>query len=71
MIYPAPRVIRLTESTCPLREFRDRLLDRIESPQITVACCRKLLRLMYAMVRDRVGYQAGRLAVADPEQAAA
>ena len=63
--------LRMCRRDRPLREFRDRLLDRIAAPQITVACCRKLLRLMYAMVRDGVAYQPGRLAVADPEQAAA
>lgn len=63
--------LRMCRQGRPLREFRDRLLDRIAKPQITVACCRKLLRLMYAMVRDGVAYQPGRLAVADPEQAAA
>jgi transposase len=63
--------LRMCRQGRPLREFRNRLLDRIAKPQITVACCRKLLRLMYAMVRDGVAYQPGRLAVADPEQAAA
>jgi transposase len=63
--------LRMCRQGRPLREFRDRLVDRIAKPQVTVACCRKLLRLMYAMVRDGVAYQPGRLAVSDPEQAAA
>ena len=63
--------LRMCRQGRPLREFRDRLEDRLAKPQITVACCRKLLRLMYALVRDGVAYQPGRLAVADPDQAAA
>jgi transposase len=63
--------LRMCRQGRPLREFRDRLSDRIAKPQITVACSRKLLRLMYAMVRDGVAYEAGRLAVADSRQLAA
>lgn len=63
--------LRMCRQGRPLREFHDRLEGRLAKPQITVACCRKLLRLMYALVRDGVAYQPSRLAVGDPDQAAA
>ena len=35
----------------------------VAGPQIAVAGCRKLLRLLVALVRDGMPYEAGRLAV--------
>jgi transposase len=63
--------LRMSKQGRPLADFRARLLDRLAKPQITVACCRKLLRLIYAVVRDESAYQPGRLAVSDPEEKAA
>jgi transposase len=63
--------LRMSKKGRPLAGFRERLLDRLAKPQITVACCRKLLRLIYAVVRDESAYQPGRLAVSDPEERAA
>jgi transposase len=56
--------LRLSKPDSPLEEFHDRLLPRKAKPQIAVAACRKLVRLMVAVVRDGVNYEAGRLAVA-------
>ena len=50
-------------------EFHDRLLGRLAKPQIAVACSRKLLRMMFAMVRDGTDYQPDRLSA--PAQAVA
>lgn len=59
--------LRMSRKGKPLAEFRERLLDRIAKPQIAVASCRKILRLMYAMARDDAVFEPGRLAVADLE----
>jgi transposase len=55
--------LRLSKPGSPLAEFHDRLLPSKAKPQIAVAACRKLVRLMVAVVRDGVNYEAGRLAV--------
>jgi transposase len=56
--------LRLSKPDSPLEEFHDRLLPKKAKPQIAVAACRKLVRVMVAVVRDGVDYEAGRLAVA-------
>jgi transposase len=56
--------LRLSKPGSPLAEFHDRLLPRKAKLQIAVAACRKLVRVMVAVVRDGVNYEAGRLAVA-------
>jgi transposase len=56
--------LRLSKPGSPLAEFHDRLLPAKAKPQIAVAACRKLVRVMVAVVRDGVDYEAGRLAVA-------
>ena len=56
--------LRLSKPGSPLAEFHDRLLPAKAKPQIAVAACRKLVRVMVAVVRDGVNYEAGRLAVA-------
>ncbi len=61
--------LRLSKEGRPLNEFHDRLSERLAKPQVAVACSRKLLRLMYAMVRDQVDYQPGMLAVSVQEAA--
>ena len=61
--------LRMSRKGKPLADFRERLLDRIAKPQIAVASCRKILRLIYAMVRDDAVFEPGRLAVADFEPA--
>ena len=61
--------LRLSKEGRPLAEFHDRLADRLAKPQVAVACSRKLLRLMYAMVRDQVDYQPGLLAVSGRQAA--
>jgi len=61
--------LRLSKEGRPLDEFHGRLVERLANPQVAIACSRKLLRLMYAMVRDGVDYQPGLLAVADQEAA--
>jgi transposase len=61
MLYLA--ALRMSKSGWPLAEFHERLLPRLAKPQIAVACSRKLLRLIFAMVREGVGYEPGRLAV--------
>jgi len=61
--------LRMSRKGKPLADFRERLLDRIAKPQIAVASCRKILRLIYAMVRDDAVFEPGRLAVADLEPA--
>jgi transposase len=55
--------VRLSRSGLPLAEFHGRLSARIEKPQVFVAACRKLVRVMMALVRDDVRYQERRLAV--------
>jgi transposase len=57
--------LRLSKRGQPLTDFHDRLLPAKAKPQIAVALCRKLVRLMVAVVRDGVNYEVGRLAV-DP-----
>jgi transposase len=61
--------LRMGKQGRPLAEFHDRLLERLAKPQIAVACSRKLLRMMFAIVRDGTAYQPDRLAV--PSQAVA
>ena len=61
--------LRMGKQGRPLAEFHDRLLERLAKPQIAVACSRKLLRMMFAIVRDGTAYQPNRLAV--PVQAVA
>jgi transposase len=61
--------LRLSKEGRPLNEFHERLAERLAKPQVAVACSRKLLRLMYAMVRDQVDYQPGMLAVSAQEAA--
>jgi transposase len=61
--------LRMSKRGRPLAEFHDRLLERLAKPQIAVACSRKLLRMMFAMVRDETVYQPDQLAV--PAQAVA
>jgi transposase len=56
--------LRLSKPGSPLAEFHDRLLPSKAKTQIAVAACRKLVRVMVAVVRDGVNYEAGRLAVA-------
>jgi transposase len=56
--------LRLSKPGSPLAEFHDRLLPRKAKLQIAVAACRKLVRVMVAVVRDGASYEAGRLAVA-------
>ena len=55
--------LRMGKQGRPLAEFHDRLLERLAKPQIAVACSRKLLRMMFAIVRDGTTYQPNRLAV--------
>jgi len=61
--------LRMGKRGRPLAEFHDRLLERLAKPQIAVACSRKLLRMMFAIVRDGTVYQPDRLAA--PAQAVA
>jgi transposase len=61
--------LRMGKQGRPLAEFHDRLLERLAKPQIAVACSRKLLRVMFAIVRDGTVYQPDRVAV--PAQAVA
>lgn len=61
--------LRLSKKGRPLNEFHERLAIRLAKPQVAIACSRKLLRLMHAMVRDQVDYQPGLLAVTDKEAA--
>ena len=61
--------LRMGKQGRPLSEFHDRLMGRLAKPQIAVAGSRKLLRMMFAIVRDGRGYQPDRLAV--PSQAVA
>jgi transposase len=56
--------LRLSKPGSPLAEFHDRLLPSKAKPQIAVAACRKLVRVMVAVVRDGVNYETGRRAVA-------
>jgi transposase len=61
--------LRMGKHGRPLAEFHDRLLERLAKPQIAVACSRKVLRMMFAIVRDGSVYQPDRLAA--PAQAVA
>jgi transposase len=60
---------RLSRQGAPLHSFHRRLTTRMAKPQVLVGSCRKLLRLMVAMVRDDKPYEPGRLAVAVAEAA--
>ena len=51
--------LRLVKQGSPMAEFRGRLLPTKAKPQIAVAVCRKLLRVMVALVRDDVVFEAG------------
>jgi len=55
--------LRLSKHPSPLAEFRDRLLPTKAKTQIAIAICRKLVRLMVAVVRDGEYYEADRLAM--------
>jgi hypothetical protein len=55
--------LRLSRSGGPLREFRNRLRERKTGPEVAVGGCRKLLRLLFALVRDGEVYMPGRLGV--------
>ena len=63
--------LRMSKQGQPLAVFHDRLSERLAGPQVGVAGCRKLLRLIYAIARDGVSYVPGRLAVTTPTQIAA
>lgn len=60
---------RLSRQGAPLHSFHSRLTSRMAKPQVVVGSCRKLLRLLVAMVRDGKPYETGRLAVAVAEAA--
>ena len=60
---------RLSRQGQPLHDFHNRLTARMAKPQVLVGSCRKLLRLLVAMVRDGKPYESGRLAVAVGEAA--
>ncbi len=55
--------LRLSKSGGPLGDFRDRLRERKTGPEVAVGGCRKLLRLLFALVRDGQSYEPGRLGV--------
>jgi transposase len=65
-------VLRLCQRGGVLRAFYERLEARWEraprkaSPKSLVAACRKLLRVIYALVRDERSYEAGRLGLGRP-----
>ncbi len=61
--------LRMSKEGRPLDEFHGRLGERLAKPQVAVAGSRKLLRLMYALARDRVDFQPGMLAVSGREAA--
>lgn len=63
--------LRMSKRGGLLREFRDRLQPRKAGPQIAVGGCRKLLRLLFALVRDNKPYEPGRLGVEQPQPSAA
>jgi len=63
--------LRMSKRGGSLREFRDRLQPRKAGPQIAVGGCRKLLRLLFALVRDNKPYEPGRLGVEQPQLSAA
>jgi len=54
---------RLCKTGAPLSSFRRRLFDRKPGPVVMVGGCRKLLRLLVAIVRDGKPYEPGRLGV--------
>lgn len=60
---------RLSRRGAPLHDFHRRLTKRKAKPQVLVGSCRKLLRLLVAMVRDGKPYEPGRLAVGLEEAA--
>jgi transposase len=55
--------LRLGRRGGPLEDFHDRLRTRKAGPQVAVGGCRKLLRLLFALVRDGQTYEPGRLGV--------
>ncbi len=55
--------LRLGKHGGVLEEFHDRLRTRKAGPQVAVGGCRKLLRLLFALVRDGETYEPGRLGV--------
>ena len=58
--------LRLSKSGSPLETFRNRLRERKTGPEVAVAGSRKLLRLLFALVRDGQSYEPGRLGVHQP-----
>jgi len=58
--------LRLSKSGNPLENFRNRLRERKTGPEVAVAGSRKLLRLLFALVRDGQSYEPGRLGVHQP-----
>ena len=63
--------LRMSKHGQPLAAFHDRLGDRLAGPQVAVAGCRKVLRLLYALARDGVSYAPDRLATMTSDQVAA
>jgi transposase len=55
--------MRLAKEGEPLGGYRERLKPRVVGPKIMVGGCRKLIRLMVALVRDGRPYEPGRLGV--------
>lgn len=55
--------LRMGRRGGPLGEFHDRLRARKAGPQVAVGGSRKLLRLLFALVRDDQTYEPGRLGV--------
>jgi hypothetical protein len=60
---------RLSRGGAPLHGFHRRLSTRTAKPQALVGSCRKLLRLLVAMVREEKPFEPGRLAVPIAEAA--
>jgi transposase len=63
--------LRMSKRGGLLRGFRNRLKPRLAGPQIAVGGCRKLLRLLFALVRDNKFYEPGRLGVEQLQQSVA
>jgi transposase len=62
---------RMSKIGAPLGTFSRRLSDRKAGPVVMVGGCRKLLRLMVAIVRDGRPYEPGRLGVPSNKDAVA
>ena len=54
--------LRLSKPGSPLEDFHGRLIGHKPRPMVIVGACRKLLRLMVALVRDGKRFEPGRLA---------